>query len=91
MADAVGNDDVVFRGVERLAGTKQLGGETRRQHARCRTAGAVQHQHRLAAGLAHGGVVKPQLARGLAAVEFEIPGDPVGLFRRGIVRRQRGR
>ena len=32
VADAVGNDDEVFRGVERLAGTEQFAGKGRRQH-----------------------------------------------------------
>ena len=33
--------------------------------------------------------MQPQFRHGLAGVEFEIPGDPVALFRRGIIRRQR--
>jgi hypothetical protein len=85
VADAVGNDDVVFRRIERLAGAEQFAAEIRRQHAGRRAARAVQHQHRLPARLADRGVVQPQLGHRLAGVEFEIPGDPVALFRRGIV------
>jgi hypothetical protein len=84
--DTVGNDDVVFRRIEELAGAEQLTAEGRRQHAGGRAARAVEHQHRLAGGLADGSVVQPQLRHGLAGVEFEILCDPVALFRRGIVR-----
>ena len=89
VADAVGNDDVVFARIERLAGSEHLAGEARRQHRCRRAAGAVQHQHRLAGRRAHGGVVQLQLRHGLAGVELEILRDPVALLWRGIVRRHR--
>src|SRR6266478_8302663 len=87
MADAVGNDDVIFRCIERLALTEQLAGEARRQHARRRAAGAVQHQHRLAVRLTDGGIVQLQFRQGLTGMEFEILRDPLALSGRGIVSR----
>jgi hypothetical protein len=87
VADAVGNDDVVFRRIERLAGSEHLAGKGWREHRRRRAAGAVQHQHRLAGRCAHGGVVQLQLRHGLAGVKLEILRDPIALFGRGIVSR----
>src|SRR5271169_2824026 len=72
MADAVGDDDVIFRGIERLAGAEQFAGEGRRQHARSRSTGSVQHQHRLAGRLADGSVVELELAHRFAGMEFEV-------------------
>jgi hypothetical protein len=85
-AIAVGCDAI---GIERLAGTEQLASIARRQHAGRRAAGAVQHQHRNSCGLAHGGVVQPDLRHHLAGMEFEILGDPFALFRSRIVGRER--
>jgi hypothetical protein len=87
VADAVGNDDVVFRRIQRLAGAEQLAREARRQHARRRAARTVQHQHRLTGRLADGGIMKAQFRHRFAGVEFEIFCDPVALLRRGVVRR----
>ena len=57
-------------GIERLAGAEQLAGEISGQHPRCVAAGSVQHQHRLARGLADGGVMQPQFRHGFAGVEL---------------------
>ena len=82
VADAVREDDVVLGGVERLAGPEQLAGEGGRQHAGRRARRAVQHQHRLAGGLADRRVVQAKLGHDLAGVELEIARDPVALLRR---------
>ena len=58
MAERVRQDDVVLGGIERLAGAEQFAGERRRQHLGRRAAGAVQHQHGLAGGLADSRVVQ---------------------------------
>ena len=51
MPDAVGENDVIFRRIERLAGSEQFDGESRRQHRRRRLARTMQHKHRLAGQL----------------------------------------
>ena len=90
MTQRIGNDDEIFRGIERLTRTKQLTGERRRQHARGRAAGSMQNEYRLARGLADCGVVNPELAHHFAGVEFEVLRDKVALPGRGIVRSLRG-
>ena len=47
MADAVGQDDEVFRGIEQAAGPEQHAGELRPQELVPVAAGAVQDQHRV--------------------------------------------
>ncbi len=80
MADGIGNDDEVLGRVERLAGAEQFAAECRRQHARRGAGGAMQHQHRLAAGCTDRGVAQLQFGHHLAGVELEVACDPAGLL-----------
>src|SRR6516225_3299065 len=47
VSDAVGDDDIIFGGVQRLARAEQLTGKIRGKHTGGRAATAVKHQHRL--------------------------------------------
>ena len=85
VTDAVGNDDVIFGGVEWLAWAEKLTGEISRKHAGGRAGGAMQHQHRLPGRLADRGVVQPQLGQHFASVKLKVARDPVGLLWRGII------
>ena len=89
-AQGVGDDDKVFRGVQRLAGAEQLARVSRRQHRRGGPRGAVQDQYRLARGIADRDVMEAQFGKGLAGVKPKIFRGPVGLFRCWILSRGRG-
>jgi len=90
MADAVGNDDEVIAGVQRLPGAEHLASEGWRQHALRRAGRAVQHQHRLAGRGADRHVVHPQLVHHFAGLEAKVLQDGA-LFLRGRIVRWRGR
>ena len=91
MADGIGQDDEVLGRVERLARAEQFAAECRRQHARRGAGGAMQHQHRLAAGCTDRGVAQLQFGHHLAGVELEVACDPAGLLGGGKLRGQRWR
>ncbi len=87
VAEVVGQDDEVARGVERLAFAKQFGGEdvargTLANEAAAFAAGAVQDEHGVlhdalvvAARLAHGAIMDANLGQGVARSEAKIAND----------------
>src|SRR5439155_15690569 len=82
VADAVGQDDEVARGVEELTGAEELAAKGPRQKARARAAGAVKNEHgvaddarRVAPRRADRPVVQSQLGERLAGAEAEIARD----------------
>ena len=70
--------------IQRLTGAEELTGKARIEQIARRARGAVQHQHRHAAGVADGGIGQLHRRQGLAIVEAEIPRDPAGLTRGGV-------
>lgn len=83
VADAVGQDDVVLRRVEKLAGAEQLVGELRLQELCSASTRAVQDQDRVAhdalgvlLGRAQRPIVQPHLLERLPAREAHVPRDP---------------
>src|SRR5262249_1092985 len=64
----------------------QLAGEILVQEIRVRAARSVQDQHRLARGRTDRRVVQPYLGKHLPGVKAEVLRDPVGFFRRRVVR-----
>ena len=87
VADAVGEDHVVLRHIERLTGPEQFAGELWLQELAAAATGAMQDQHRIgdvAAGvarrLADGRVVQTQLRQRRARREAEVASDVVTLL-----------
>jgi hypothetical protein len=85
VAERVGNDDVVFFGIERLPGPEQFAGKSGRQHALTGTAGSMQNNNRNSVRLAYRPVMEAHLGQNLAGVEFEVARDPNSFLRCRIV------
>src|SRR5713101_2067274 len=74
--DVVGKNDVVFFGIQQLAGAEELIGKPRVQESAAGSAGAVQDQYRVVAlKSADGRVVQAQLVQLFAAGEAEVLED----------------
>jgi hypothetical protein len=85
-ADAVGQDDEILRGVERLAGGEQLVGERGHQPRLAAGAGAMQQDHRIgdvaggvALGRAQRHVMLLELRDLLPTLEAEVLDDEIAL------------
>src|SRR5229473_715600 len=84
VADAVGKNNEVSRGVEKLARFKQFGSKNGREELMAGAAGAVKNQDgvgdaaiRVAHRLAKRRVVQAQLRQRFTGVEFEILDDEI--------------
>ena len=86
VSDAVGDDDIIFGGVQRLARAEQLTGKIRGKHTGGRAATAVKHQHRLT-GKARLSWCSANAARAahFAGMKFKIARGPIGFLWCGIV------
>ena len=82
-AQAVGQDDKVLRGIERLTRPEQHAAEPGREHASAGSGRTVQNQHRCARALAQCGVVQPKRGQDFASVEAEVAEGAFGLDRPG--------
>ena len=89
-SDRVGDDDEVLRGVERLTRPVQRAGEALGEHALRAAGRAMQHQHRLARGVADRRVAHLHLRHDLAGVEGEVFDHVLAGLRLGKIRRRHG-
>ena len=97
MPDAIGHYDEILRGVQRLAGAKQLPGEFRADELRAAATRAMTDEHCIAHHAflvllrgADSAVVNAQLGKRFAAREAKVPDDVVAFGGRGIVGRECG-
>ena len=98
MADVIGQDDVVLRGIEKAAAREQLPGKIGPEELPAGAAGPVHDEDGvphlapgIPFGLADGAIVDPQLGQGAPGSELEALEDEIALDRGGILGRGGGR
>jgi len=91
VADVVGKDDEVTRGVEKLSGTEEDVSKLWREELMSRAASAVKNQDgvsdlagRVFLWLAEGRVMQAEFGEGLTRLEVEIVGDVVAFGGSGL-------
>src|SRR5438067_11656002 len=91
--DAIRKNDVVARGIEKLARAEEFTGKNGRKELLCSAPGAMQNQDRIgdaslrvARGLAERGVVKTQIGERFTRAKLEMLRDKVASARGGRVR-----
>src|SRR5271154_1968724 len=89
MANAVGQDDVVLRGVEQLAGLEEDVGELGAEELRSGAAGTVQDKHcvrhtttGVALRLTERAVMEAEFVEGFSCAEFEVVSSVIALLDR---------
>src|SRR5579871_2715457 len=95
-SDSIRHDQIIFGGVQGLAGTKELAAERRREKVLARSRGSVKQQDsvvdltlRVLVRGADRGVMRLELRKRFTALEFEILDSEIVFFLVGIVRRSR--